>query len=182
MEQLIMGSSLLGVGCCGLGVTTNFSKLIFIRPSNEGAPISRGASVLLQAGECDLKDGESRGNPRLVVNGGVLRDENGCWILGFTHNVGWASSVTTELWEVFIGLEHAWNLGIRKLVVEVDSEVARNLVAGSAHCSPITARLARVIRCMLEREWLVDLHQCYWKAKSFADWIVRWSLQFPFGS
>ncbi|PKI42900.1 hypothetical protein CRG98_036698 [Punica granatum] len=61
----------------------------------------------------------------------------------------------------------------------VDSRGA--CVAGTAHGSPLTNRLVGPIRRILEREWLVRIQRYYREAYSCADWITRWSVQFPSG-
>lgn len=42
--------------------------------------------------------------------GGLLRDENGNWIVGFV----------AELWGILYGLELAWKHGYRKVIIEAD--------------------------------------------------------------
>ena len=53
--------------------------------------------------------------------GGVIRDEMGIWKRGFCTNLGIISNVTAELWGIIRGLELAWEEGIRKIEVEIDS-------------------------------------------------------------
>ncbi|KAE8671065.1 SAP-like protein BP-73-like [Hibiscus syriacus] len=46
---------------------------------------------------------------------------NWCKILGFSTAIGICSIVEAELWGVHEGLTHAWNLGERQVMLEVDS-------------------------------------------------------------
>lgn len=51
------------------------------------------------------------------------------WLGGFIHHVGSSTSVRAELWVVRSGLEMAWDLGYRQVILEVDSEVViRSLI------------------------------------------------------
>jgi len=74
-----------------------------------------------------------------VGGGGLLRDCRGKWIEGFSANLRWCSSVKAELLALQKGLRLAWHTGARKLEVEMDSQVAINLIqepykANQAHC------------------------------------------------
>ncbi|KAL4272707.1 hypothetical protein GQ457_13G011180 [Hibiscus cannabinus] len=44
---------------------------------------------------------------------GVIRDESGVWIFGFTRRIGRCSVLTAELWAIHDMLNHAWNIGLR---------------------------------------------------------------------
>lgn len=63
--------------------------------------------------------------------GGLLRNEDGAWIHGFAHNIGIASASMAEFCGVFIGLRRCWNMGYRRIMVEVDSKTVCNLAGGS---------------------------------------------------
>ena len=43
-------------------------------------------------------DGLSLGNPGLTGGGGLIRDDNGDWVVGFARKIGFASSFMAELW------------------------------------------------------------------------------------
>ncbi|PKI37251.1 hypothetical protein CRG98_042356 [Punica granatum] len=61
----------------------------------------------------------------LLELGGLICDEQGLWFNGFAQNIGIATSVAAEL---RAGLELAWELGVGKLPLEVDSEVVVPLI------------------------------------------------------
>jgi ribonuclease HI len=42
-------------------------------------------------------DGSSHGDPGEAGIGGLIRDSGGCWGVGFTQRIGWASPITAEL-------------------------------------------------------------------------------------
>ena len=42
--------------------------------------------------------GSSLGNPGPAGGGGVIRDEEGAWIVGFARNIGITSCYLAELW------------------------------------------------------------------------------------
>ena len=42
-------------------------------------------------------DGSSIGNPGLARGGGLIRDKEGAWVVGFARNIGISSSFIAEL-------------------------------------------------------------------------------------
>ena len=56
--------------------------------------------------------------------GGLLRDNYGAWIKGFSVNLGVGSVLEAELWGIFWGLHLAWESSFRFVEVESDSSVA----------------------------------------------------------
>ncbi|KAK8993536.1 hypothetical protein V6N11_033631 [Hibiscus sabdariffa] len=56
----------------------------------------------------------------LAVIGGVIRDKNGDWIVGFTRPVGRCSVLLAELWALHDMLARAWSFGFRRVVIETD--------------------------------------------------------------
>lgn len=67
-------------------------------------------------------DGATEGNPGLACAGGLIWDDFGRRG-GFVHNIGVATAINAELWTVRSGLDLTWDLGFRRVVLEVDSEV-----------------------------------------------------------
>ncbi|MFQ6651567.1 hypothetical protein Gotur_023843 [Gossypium turneri] len=64
--------------------------------------------------------------------GGVIRSENGAWIIGFHHYVGISSVFMSELWALYDGLVRAWNQGFRRLeVVSDNSDIIRSITGRS---------------------------------------------------
>ncbi|CAA0818851.1 Polynucleotidyl transferase- ribonuclease H-like superfamily protein [Striga hermonthica] len=57
----------------------------------------------------------------MATAGGLVRDAGGRWIGVFTMNIGYCLITRAELWGLFQGLLLAWDLGCRKVIVEVDN-------------------------------------------------------------
>ncbi|GAV59731.1 RNase_H domain-containing protein [Cephalotus follicularis] len=74
-------------------------------------------------------DGFSRGNPGPSGAGGVIRDEVGNWVRGFSSFIGRCTSIQTELWGLREGLKLAWKImHIEKLNVETDSQLSMRIL------------------------------------------------------
>ncbi|KAL4370604.1 hypothetical protein AHAS_Ahas06G0082400 [Arachis hypogaea] len=82
-------------------------------------------------------DGASVANAGKAGCGSLLRDENGKWIAGFTHTIGNCSAFIAELWGVVQGLNLARRLGMKKIMVECDSE---GVVKEGNKCADCLAR------------------------------------------
>ncbi|KAE8668901.1 hypothetical protein F3Y22_tig00112281pilonHSYRG00061 [Hibiscus syriacus] len=60
--------------------------------------------------------------------GGVIRNSNGEWIIGFTKNIGTTLILHAELWSIYEGLLIARSLGILRLWIQSDCSRAVKLV------------------------------------------------------
>lgn len=65
-------------------------------------------------------DGSVRGRELRASAGGLLRDDNGRWIVGYGRNIGSCSISKAELWGILDGLTVAWYYGYRRVVLESD--------------------------------------------------------------
>ena len=85
-------------------------------------------------------DGASLGNPGKAGGGGLIRNNEGGWIRGYSRSIGYTISVMAELWALRDGLTLATQLGIRYLEVELDAKVIvemLNNVDSSKKFSPL---------------------------------------------
>ncbi|GLT96250.1 hypothetical protein SLE2022_138910 [Rubroshorea leprosula] len=75
-----------------------------------------------EEGWCKLNsDGSYNAGDKSAGAGGLIGDSTGCWISGFTVNVGDASIFIAELWGLREGLRLCKSLGLSKIVAEMDS-------------------------------------------------------------
>ena len=54
--------------------------------------------------------------------GGIIRDENGHWVAGFSRKIGITNSFVVELWGLRDGLIMCCSLNLFSLEVEVDAK------------------------------------------------------------
>lgn len=67
-------------------------------------------------------DGSSMGNPGLAGGGGIVRDEMGSWVMGFSRNIGATSSFEAELWALRDGLSICVEKYYLAIEVELDAK------------------------------------------------------------
>ncbi|KAL4351429.1 hypothetical protein GQ457_06G031650 [Hibiscus cannabinus] len=51
---------------------------------------------------------------------GVVRNDTGVWVIGYSRHLGIYSVIEAELWGIYEGLLSAWSLGIHQLKVKSD--------------------------------------------------------------
>ncbi|KAF7815689.1 transcription termination factor MTEF18, mitochondrial-like [Senna tora] len=93
----------------------------------------------------------------LTACGGIARDSDGRFLIGFMRNLGDGSVLNAELWGISCALEVTWRSRFKKVLVESDCLLAVNLVNDSSFpshpCSPILARIHYWISC----DWEVEV-------------------------
>lgn len=67
-------------------------------------------------------DGAVIGSMGLAGCGGIVRDDHGGWLVGFSGHIGIADSFVAELWGLKDGLILCCNLNITSIVVELDAK------------------------------------------------------------
>jgi hypothetical protein len=87
---------------------------------------------------------------RVAGCGGVIRDSNGVWKGGFAKNLGICSAYVAELWGVLEGLKHARSLGFKRIELEVDSSVVRQVLLQPGCGRPLGGSLVMCIRRLME--------------------------------
>ena len=67
-------------------------------------------------------DGAFKANSIMVFACGIIRDENGNWLVGFAFHIGPSSSLQTEFWGILQGLI------LYYINVEVDSQCVVDII------------------------------------------------------
>lgn len=68
-------------------------------------------------------DGASKGNRGPSSGGGIFCDHYGNWIKAFAWNFGWRTSVKAKVLALLKGLRIAWDMGYKKLEINLDSQI-----------------------------------------------------------
>ncbi|CAL1375198.1 unnamed protein product [Linum trigynum] len=103
--------------------------------------------------------------------GGVIRDQDGRFIMAFSRNLGGGTVTRAELAGVVYGLHTAWRLGYRKVVAQVDSMVIIQLIKEARNCHPHFT-LINEVRGLLGRDWEVDLQHVFREGNVVADYLA----------
>ena len=96
-------------------------------------------------------DGSVLGSVGQAGCGGVVRDDYGNWLAGFTRHIGATDSFAAELWGLRDGLSLCHSLNITCLVVELDAQtvvdVLRNYSYDNRIISPIMDDCRQLVLC-----------------------------------
>ena len=103
-------------------------------------------------------DGSSLGNPGRAGFGGLLRGEDGVWVIGFTRFLGLLDNLHAELMAIYEGLRVAWSSNARVVLCVPDSvEAVRLIRSPCPRLHPYAAIIAN-INALLRRDWNVNFH------------------------
>ena len=126
-------------------------------------------------------DGASHGNPGLASVGGVIRNGDGEWYGGYALNIRRCSAPLAELWGVYYGLVIAWEKGISRLELEVDSKMVVEFLTTWIGNANRLSFLVRLCHGFLTRDWLVRIVHVYREANHLADGLANLAFSLPFG-
>ncbi|KAK8503516.1 hypothetical protein V6N12_066203 [Hibiscus sabdariffa] len=87
--------------------------------------------------------------------GGIFRSNDGSWILGFNKTIGILCPLQTELWEILLGLQLAWENGFERLLIQSDNREAIKRVSASTTSSD-PCSLVRSIAALRYRGWTTE--------------------------
>ncbi|CAN1809467.1 Putative ribonuclease H protein At1g65750 [Linum perenne] len=105
--------------------------------------------------------------------GGVLRNWQGRSIDAFTANLGKCSITRAELTGIIIGMERAWNAGVRDLEIQTDSLTAVGLLNNAKATDHQHASLIVQFSSLLDRNWKVTLKHIFREANHLADALAE---------
>lgn len=113
--------------------------------------------------------------------GGAFRNHSGEWCGGFAINIGITTAPTTELWGVVFGLEIAWDKGLRRVHVEIDSKVVLRFIEKGVQPTHPLASL--VLRCqdLLTRDLVVRFGHVFREGNRVADSLANVAFSLSLG-
>ncbi|KAF2297118.1 hypothetical protein GH714_017608 [Hevea brasiliensis] len=114
--------------------------------------------------------------------GGVLRDSMGYWIAALLVCLKVCNSKQAELNAFHHGLRMAWDLGFRRLLVELDSRTILDLVSKMEDMPNLRfINLVSQYRELINRSWQVQLVHCYREANKMTDGLANFAVTTPMG-
>ncbi|KAE8684745.1 hypothetical protein F3Y22_tig00111105pilonHSYRG00339 [Hibiscus syriacus] len=117
-------------------------------------------------------DGSTKVNCGLASCGGVVRNSEGEWLVGFKKFLGMCSILEAEFWGIYVGLLCAWNIGLRKVIVKNDNVNVSNTLQGIKQTS-ISLMIVDHIKCLLDREWEVRFNHVLRSGNKVADLLAK---------
>ncbi|XP_055960979.1 uncharacterized protein LOC126672148 [Mercurialis annua] len=116
-------------------------------------------------------DGSFNAQSHIAKAGGLARNESGGWIGSFSMCIGKDSVLGAEFRGVYFGLLLGWNLGVRKVIMEVDNKQVVDKINSASSAAEFSNILA-AIRGLLARDWTVIITHVYREANFAADHLA----------
>lgn len=120
-------------------------------------------------------DGACEPFSKIIRTGGVIRDHDGLWQIGFTRNIGKGNPLLAEAWAMLSGVQAALSRNFRNVIIEPDSlelvELINNPQATDA-CHPIWNFLCCIhkeLRCFSQ----VRVRHIFREANGVADILAK---------
>ncbi|CAN1167702.1 Putative ribonuclease H protein At1g65750 [Linum perenne] len=117
-----------------------------------------------------------------AATGGALRSSDGRLMDAFSSNLGKCSITRAEITGVVIGLERAWDLGVRDVAVQVDSACAVALLNGNWNLEHQHACLLDRFKQLIARPWRICVKHIYREGNHLADYLARTGHALPLGT
>lgn len=118
-------------------------------------------------------DGSSLGNPGPAGFGGLLRNPDGGWILGFSGHIGHSVILKAELLAILNGLKLAWERGFKVLYCYTDLMHALSLIKEQQGEFHRHATIIQDIRDLLAFPWKVEMHHTLREGNQCADFFAK---------
>ncbi|WCJ38837.1 Polynucleotidyl transferase ribonuclease H-like superfamily protein [Euphorbia peplus] len=129
-------------------------------------------------------DGAYKSSIGAASAGGLIRDTKGNWCGGFSIYLGSATAFEAELVGILRGLDLAWHMGFRNIILESDCKNAVDLFrhrdSNSGLARSITNcvdGLVRSIKEYLDKEWNWEIQHQYREGNEAADWLANQGIQ-----
>ncbi|CAN1128747.1 Putative ribonuclease H protein At1g65750 [Linum perenne] len=112
--------------------------------------------------------------------GGLIRDDQGRFLKAFTANMGDCSITRAKMCAIVQGMKLAWDMGVRKLLIQSDSRVAVDILQreDTNHQHSI---LASGIQALKSRSWNVSIIQVFREANCGTDYLANLGHSYCFG-
>ena len=118
-------------------------------------------------------DGSVLGSMERAGCGGVVRDEHGSRVVGFTRHVGATNSFTADLWGLRDGFVLCSSLNISYLTIEIDAKVIVDVLQNSEYVNHIVSPILDDCRNLMTRFQQVQVKHCYRQVNHCTDLMAR---------
>ena len=118
-------------------------------------------------------DGLAQGNSGLAGGGGVLRDDQGNWVLGYSRKIGRTTSFLAEWWALRDGLHLCLSKNHLDVEVELDAKIIEYALTTTQQSDQPLYPLMDDCRFLATRFNHIQFKHCYCKANKCANGLAR---------
>ena len=118
-------------------------------------------------------DGSSLNNLGIARGGGLIRDDNGSWIVGFARKVGVTTCFLAELWALQDGLSLCVSRKCQVVEVEIDAKAIVDALSNPNYSSIFVSSIMDDCRNLLSQIPQMCFRHCYCEMNRCADALAR---------
>ena len=121
-------------------------------------------------------DGSLNGSVGTAVGGGLIRDEFGNWVIGFSRKIGRTDSFVAELWALRDDLQLCRQLNACAVLMELDAKSLVDALNNSSYCNSIISPLLDDCKLLMDQTPQVRIKHTYQEANKCADRLANLGL------
>ncbi|GLT26032.1 hypothetical protein SLA2020_011230 [Shorea laevis] len=126
-------------------------------------------------------DGSAASNPKNAGCGGLFRDSQGHWVVGFIRNIGHTIAIAVELYAIRDGLNIAVNHHFPSVIVETNCQVAYLLLTSAPNVFHPYSTLIMDCKALLNMIPQVQVKNILREANMVADALAKKGVSTPHG-
>ncbi|CAN1802045.1 Putative ribonuclease H protein At1g65750 [Linum perenne] len=127
-------------------------------------------------------DGSFNASSGRATAGGLARHSDGRCIFAFTINLGNCSITRAEMRGAVEGFTRAWNAGFRRVLLQLDSQVAISLLTDAENSrDQHTLETDRFME-LQNQDWELKVKHTYREANRAVDYLAGIGYDYPYGS
>ncbi|XP_019158195.1 PREDICTED: uncharacterized protein LOC109154910 [Ipomoea nil] len=127
-------------------------------------------------------DGAMKSSTGIASAGGVIRDEHGRWVKGFSTKVGATDSFSAELWGLREGLRLCLSEGIEKIWVEMDSATVVAIMNNGTCKGETVVALIKDCFDLINKFNTVRISHIMREGNQCADWLANFGQNIDWGT
>ncbi|KAK4284805.1 hypothetical protein QN277_001587 [Acacia crassicarpa] len=112
-------------------------------------------------------------NQHQAACGGVIRNSQGHWLMGFYKSLGISSVTEAEIHAIMTGLTVARHMGLQRAILYSDSLDAINTIMRNHYADHPFRDTIREIRDFLLQDWSVEIRHMPRENIAYADYMAK---------
>ena len=112
----------------------------------------------------------------------IIRNHDNGFVVAQFVNLGNCSNDAAKLWRAFWGLYFSKNMGIKQVILEIDSSCTFHYISYGVLDTHVYAPLVDTVRKMVANgDWSVEISQVYREVNCCADRLAKYGHGLPTG-
>lgn len=120
-------------------------------------------------------DGSWNATSSKASGGGLIRDELGNWVVGFTRKLGRMNSLTAEVWALRDGLLLCHQMNIPAIIVELDAKVLVDAISNPRYSNTVISPIFYDCKCLLSQIPQVRIKHIFREANKCANRLANFA-------